>query len=249
MQQPGPSMIHQWATCRHDLTFVCSLPMLLHCTLSVWVYAKFTMGKETMTKHLCSAVILAGGESKRLNGQNKALLEVGGRRVLDRLVSALSPYFREIILVTNDPVGYLEWDVVIVTDHFEQRSSMTGIHAGLFAASHPHALVTACDMPFVQPPMIELLLAEVEPHLDIIIPRTAVGFEPLLAIYSKRCLKHIEAALIKREYQIQRIFNKIRKHDIEEPKLRNCDADLMSFYNLNSQDDLTEVESRLDVSK
>jgi len=198
-----------------------------------------------MAKHPCSAVILAGGESKRLNGQNKALLEVGGRRVMDRLMSALSSYFREIILVTNDPVRYLEWDVVIVTDHFDQRSSMTGIHAGLFAASHPHALVTACDMPFVQPAMIELLLGSVEAHLDVIIPRTALGFESLMAIYSKRCLKHMEAALIKREYQIQRIFNKIRKCEIQESTLRSRDADLISFYNLNSPVDLAEAERRL----
>lgn len=198
-----------------------------------------------MTEKPLSAVILAGGESKRLNGRNKALLEVGGRRVMDRLLSALSPYFSEIILVTNDPVRYLEWDVVIVTDHFDQRSSLTGIHAGLFAVSNFHALVTACDMPFVQTPMIELLLGAVEPHLDVIIPRTALGFEPLMAIYSKRCLKHMEAALKKREYQIQRIFRKVRKHEITEPELRNCDADLISFYNLNSPADLAEAQRRL----
>ncbi len=198
-----------------------------------------------MTKYPLSAVILAGGESKRLNGRNKALLEVGGRRVMDRLMSALTPYFSEIVLVTNDPVRYLEWDVVIVTDHYDQRSSLTGIHAGLFAVSNSHALVTACDMPFVQPPMIELLTGAVEPHLDVIIPRTALGFEPMMAIYSKRCLKHMEAALKKREYQIQRIFRKVRKHEIKEPDLRSCDADLISFYNLNSPADLAEAQRRL----
>ncbi len=201
-----------------------------------------------MKRHLCSAVILAGGESKRLDGRNKALLEVGGRRVMDRLIAVLSPLFQEIILVTNDPLRYLEWDVAIVTDHFDQSSSLTGIHAGLFAVSYPHALVTACDMPFVKPQMIELLLGAVEPHLDVIIPRTALGFEPLMAIYSRRCIKPMEAALRHGEYQIQKILKKVRKHEIAEPELRRCDADLISFFNLNSPTDLAEAERRLSAA-
>lgn len=194
-----------------------------------------------MSEYPCSAVILAGGESKRFNGRNKSMLEVGGRRVMDLLMSALVPVFQEIIVVTNDPIQYLRWDAVIVTDHFDQRSSLTGIHAGLFAASHSHTLVTACDMPFVQPPMIQLLLNTIEPHLDVIIPRTALGFQPLMAVYSKRCLKPMETALINREYQIQRVFKKVRKHEIKEPELRRCDAELISFFNLNAPGDLDEA--------
>jgi molybdopterin-guanine dinucleotide biosynthesis protein A len=195
-----------------------------------------------MTRHPCSAVILAGGEGKRFNGQNKAYLKVGGQRVMDRLLSVFQPEFDEIILVTNDPLLYLEWDVMIVTDHFDQRSSLTGIHAGLFAATHPHALVTACDMPFIQPAMLRLLLGAVEPHLDVIIPKTAKGFEPLMAIYSKRCLKPMEAALMKGQYQIQKIFKHVRKLQIEESELRLCDGELVSFFNINSPVDLTRAE-------
>jgi molybdenum cofactor guanylyltransferase len=198
-----------------------------------------------MAKNACSAVILAGGESKRLKGQNKALMEVGGRRVMDRLMSVLAPRFSEIILVTNEPLRYLEWDLIIVTDHFDQRSSLTGIHAGLFTASNPHVLVTACDMPFVQASMIELLLGALAPHLDVIIPKTALGFEPMMAIYSKRCLKPMEAALRKRQYQIQKFFPQVRTLRIEEPDLRRCDAELISFYNLNAPGDLDEAERRL----
>ena len=50
----------------------------------------------------------------------------------------------------------------------------------------------------------------------------------------------------KHEYQIQRIFRKVRKHEIKEPELRSCDADLISFYNLNSPADLAEARRRLD---
>ena len=79
-----------------------------------------------------TGVILSGCLSTRFNGRNKAFLRVGGRRVLDRLYAIFSELFNEIILVTNDPMQFVEWDLTIVTDIFPVRSSLTGIHTGLF---------------------------------------------------------------------------------------------------------------------
>ena len=50
----------------------------------------------------CSGVILAGGESKRLGGNNKAFLRIGGRRILSRLMEIYSRIFDQTVLVTND---------------------------------------------------------------------------------------------------------------------------------------------------
>jgi len=198
-----------------------------------------------MTKHPCSGIILAGGQNSRFNRQNKACIEIGGQRMLDRLLSVLKPLFDEIILVTNDPMLYLEWDVMMVTDHFARRSSLTGIHAGLFAASNPHALVTACDMPFVQAPLVELLLETIEPQWDVIIPKTSEGFEPLLAVYSKRCLKPIAAGLAQHQYKVQAFFKHIRQKNIELSELRRCDDELISFFNVNSREELAWAEDWL----
>lgn len=198
-----------------------------------------------MAKFPCSAVILAGGEAKRLKGLDKARMQVGGQRILDRLLAVLEPLFDEVILVTTDPAAYLEWDLLIVSDHFSQRSSLTGIHAGLFAARHPHALVTACDMPFVRPALVETLLQAVEPRWDVIIPRTAKGMEPLLAVYSKRCLKPIERQLVQGRYWVQGFFRQVRVNTLGEDLLRRCDPELISFVNINAPEDLSRAEALL----
>lgn len=198
-----------------------------------------------MANFPCSAVILAGGEAKRLKGANKARLQVGGQCLLDRMLAVLRPLFDEVILVTTDPAAYLEWDLLIVRDHFSQRSSLTGIHAGLFAARHPHALVTACDMPFVRPALVETLLQAVEPRWDVIIPRTTKGFEPLLAIYSKRCLKPIERQLAQGRFWVQGFFRQVRLNLVGEEILRRCDPELASFFNINAAEDLARAEARL----
>lgn len=198
-----------------------------------------------MTNHPCSCIILAGGESKRFSGENKAYLTVGTQRMLDRLMAVVQPLFEEIILVTKNPADYLGLDVMIVTDHFNHRSSLSGIHAGLFASGNPHALVVASDMPFIQPPLLELLKATIEPHMDVIIPKTTDGFEPLLAIYSKRCLKSMKAALDKKQFQLPKFLKQMRLKEIDESKLRCRDADLISFFNINSPADLDIADNWL----
>ena len=132
----------------------------------------------------CTGVILSGGLNTRFNGQNKAFIRVGQRRILDRLYDIFSDLFAEIILVTNQPLKFLDWDLTIVTDIFPVRSSLTGIHAGLFYMQNPFAFFSACDTPFLQKDLVSTLVEQIEDNMDIIMPQTAAGYEPLCAIYS-----------------------------------------------------------------
>lgn len=198
-----------------------------------------------MVKALYSGIVLAGGESKRFNGTNKAMMEVGGQRNIDRLLKVIRPFFDEIILVAADPVIYLNLDLLVVSDHFDCRSSLTGIHAGLFAAKHTHAMVMGCDMPFLQPALLSYLLQEVEPQWDVVIPKTRWGFEPLMATYSKRCIAPIEKNLVAGKYQIQRFFKHVRMKTIAEDQLRCHDPDLASIFNVNSPTELARAEAWL----
>jgi len=181
-----------------------------------------------------TGVILAGGLNSRFSGANKAFIQIGNKRIIDRIYDVFSELFVEIILVTNDPSKYLEWDLKIVTDIYPARSSLTGIHAGLFYATGSHAFIAACDTPFLKKELIETIICAVEPQLDIIIPETSAGMETLCAVYSKRCLKQIENQLDKQEYKIQGFFNKVRVIKISEDEIRAKDPELTSFFNVNT---------------
>ena len=189
-----------------------------------------------------TGVILAGGQNTRFSGTNKALIRVGETCILDRIYAVFSDVFEEIILVTNDPIQYLEWDLNIVTDLFPIRSSLTGIHTGLFYMTTPYAFFAACDIPFLQKGLVQTILNHIEPGVDIVIPETSKGFEPLCAVYSKKCLQPIEQQLVKRELKIRKVFQKIRVKKLSETILRENDPDLVSFYNINTHDDLARAE-------
>jgi molybdopterin-guanine dinucleotide biosynthesis protein A len=190
----------------------------------------------------CTGVILSGGLNSRFDGKNKALLSVGGRRIIDRLLDVFSGLFEEIILVTNQPQHFLEWDLMIVTDVFDLRSSLTGIHTGLFYMKNPYAFFSACDTPFLKREIVEILVAQIEHKIDIVMPETAAGFEPLCAIYSKRCLKPAKEHLGANKVKIQWAFRSNRIKHITENQLRPVDPELRSFLNINTPEDLARAE-------
>ena len=188
---------------------------------------------------------MAGGQNRRFGGRNKAFIDIGGRLVLDRLYSVFKSLFREIILVTNDPLRYLEWDLKIVTDLFPYRSSITGIHAGLFFATNPYAFIAACDVPFLKKELVCALVNYAKLGIDAIIPQTLQGLEPLCSVYSTNCIKPVEQQIQRQQFQIQRFYSKIRTKYIPETVLRETDPDLRSFCNINTPEDLIVAEKLL----
>ncbi|WDN88107.1 molybdenum cofactor guanylyltransferase [Desulfosarcina sp. BuS5] len=193
-------------------------------------------------KKKCTGVILAGGRNRRFGGRNKAFIDIGGRLVLDRLYSVFKSLFREIILVTNDPLSYLKWDFKIVTDLFPYRSSITGIHAGLFFATNPYAFITACDVPFLEKELVGALVNSIGTGIDAVIPQTSKGVEPLCSVYSTNCIKPVEQQIQRQQFQIQRLYGKIRTKYIPESALREIDPDLRSFCNINTPEDFAMAE-------
>jgi len=192
----------------------------------------------------CSGVILAGGLSKRFSGKNKAFLEIAGQRVIDHIFNIFRPIFDEILIVTNEPTHYLEFDATIVTDVYSVRSSLTGVHAGLFYARNPFVFVAACDIPFLRESLVRTVLQHIESNAGVVIPETRAGLEPMCAVYAKTCLPVMERHIQIEKLKIQRIFKSFRVKKVPEAALRQADPALESFFNINTPDDLKKAQSQ-----
>ena len=196
-------------------------------------------------KYFCTGVILAGGQSKRFSGRDKSFLKIGQTRIIDRTYAIFQELFEEIILVTNQPLQYLDWDVNIVTDIIPKRSALTGIHTGLFYATYSHAFFCACDLPFLKKEVITHLLSRLgrmDPKPDVMLPETPAGLEPMCAVYSKRMLHSIEHQLLRDNFRIQDAFGKHRILHIKASALNEIDPEFLSFFNINTPEDLRKAE-------
>ena len=194
-----------------------------------------------MTQQTCTGIILAGGESKRLNSVEKSNLLVGDKRIIEWMMTVYKKLFSEIILVSNNPTTYLEWDAIVVRDIYPKRSSLTGIHSGLFYTKTDHAFIAACDTPFLKMDLVKAIIQHIDSSTDVVIPKTDVGIEPLCAVYSRRCLQAVQSALERNNLKIRNLFKKLKVKQIPESVLRKKDPGLDSFFNINTPDDLKQA--------
>lgn len=155
-----------------------------------------------LTYDTCSAVILAGGHSKRM-GCCKALLPLGGKPMLVHIFEQLSD-FEEVLISTNTPSLAGTLPVRLVPDIFLEAGPLAGLHAALSAASNPAILCVSCDLPNFSAQLAEFLLNHFSPEIFAAICRDRAGkLHPLCGIYSKRCLTLLEDQLGKGEHRVQ----------------------------------------------
>jgi molybdopterin-guanine dinucleotide biosynthesis protein A len=186
-----------------------------------------------------AGVILAGGESSRF-GTNKALAPFGGVPLVEHASRLLSRLFAERLLVTNTPEEYrfLSWPTV--GDSLRHRGPLAGIEAALRTISAPRALVVGCDMPLLDERLLRFLCG-LQAEEEVILPWPATGPEPLCAVYHKRALPAIEAALHRGESKISRVLQSLWVRRIEEKELLSFLPDLSSFHNVNRREDLVSL--------
>lgn len=191
------------------------------------------------------AVILAGGDSKRL-GQIKPLLLLDGITLIERAVANLNPYFNRITVVTDRPEVTAGLSVKRTTDLLTgyPKSPLRGIHAGLSASDLPFLFVMACDMPFINLDLIRYM-ASFAPDYDAVVPRVGDYFQPLYAYYSRSCLEPIRRQVEKGGGKVTRFYEMVNVKFISESEIIEFDPQQESFFNINYRADYTEAVNRL----
>jgi len=187
-----------------------------------------------------TGIILSGGKSTRMGGENKAFLSINGEVVLDRVLKIFKELFDETIVVTNAPLEYLDYDVHIVTDIIKGKAALGGIYTGLFYASSEHCFVSACDMPFLDKRFIEYMISRIAGH-DIIVPHASDGLQPLHAIYSKKCIPLMKKLIDRNELKIRILYKKMNTLTLSTDTITSFDPDERMFLNINSEEDLKHI--------
>jgi len=188
-----------------------------------------------------TGVIQAGGRSTRMGGRPKALLELGGRRIIERVIDAVAPSVNDLLIVTNTPELYAFLGLPMVADVYPDRGSLGGIYSGLKAAPGDAAFTVACDMPFLHPDVVRLVVERAESG-DVVIPRVGGQLETLHAAYAKSCLPHIEERLVAGRLKIVEFFPRVRVVEIPEAEIARFRDPAIVFMNVNTPDELERAE-------
>ncbi|MCK4403745.1 MAG: molybdenum cofactor guanylyltransferase, partial [candidate division Zixibacteria bacterium] len=197
---------------------------------------------EVKLMEKASAIILAGGKNTRI-ARNKAFIQLPtGETILQNTLNVLQKIFPEIILVTNQKEAYLKFNVQVVEDLIKESGPLGGIFTGLCYSVSKRNFVVACDMPFIKPALIKLLLGESGAY-DVIIPEVDGEIEPLFALYSKNCIPVMFEHLRQQNLKMREVLGELQVKKIGAKEIDQLDPQHLSFFNINTQEDLRRAGS------
>jgi molybdopterin-guanine dinucleotide biosynthesis protein A len=191
--------------------------------------------------------ILAGGESRRY-GRPKALAELGGRALAERVRDALRAVLPDVVLVSALPGLADRLALPARADRAPGLGPLAGIEAALAWAAEegrPGALCLACDLPFAEPALLAELLRRAEAGgAEMVVPESGGrrGVEPLCAYYSVAALPAIRAALDAGERGAFRMLEQLRSERVPLSEVRAFGDPDVLFFNLNTPDDHARAE-------
>jgi molybdopterin-guanine dinucleotide biosynthesis protein A len=147
-----------------------------------------------------------------------------------------------MLLVTNTPQLYAFLGLPMVPDVYPGHGSLGGIFSGLKAASGDAAFTVACDMPFLHPEVVRLVVARAGEG-DVVIPRVGGQWETLHAAYGTACLPHIEERLLSGRLKIVGFFERVRVVEIDEADVARHRTPEVVFMNVNTPEELARARA------
>lgn len=200
-----------------------------------------------------SCVVQAGGSSTRM-GFDKATAPFRGGTLIEAVLAAVAPAGTELVVTAGrgDGLAFLGGrrfagvPVRVAPDLPGPAGAMRGVASSLAAATGPYVCIVACDMPFVSPELVLGLARRVEDEgLDACVPRTAMGIEPLCAVWRREaCLVAAKELLSEGRERIRLLMDQVRAGYMDEDEVISLAGGLGCFANINTPGDLAVAEGR-----
>ena len=190
----------------------------------------------------CSIAILAGGQSKRL-GQDKALISIhgDGRSLIAHQIAMLKGLSDDLFIVGPERPGYRDLNAPLVLDDYPGEGPLGGIATALRRARHERVLVVACDLPFLNLPLLRWMLEQNRSRLAIVpcIPGqsrqgTVLVRQSTHAIYPRSMLASVENALARGIRQAAQVLTNLDACSLHVERLVRFDPGLRSFFSINT---------------
>lgn len=197
-------------------------------------------------------VVLAGGLARRMGGGDKPLRALGGRSLLDRVLTRFAPQVDALVLNANgDPARFAGCGLPIVEDPVPGfPGPLAGLLAGMrWAETHrPDALrvaTAAADTPFLPADLVRRLAAALDgaPPDAIAVATSASGVHPVFGLFPVALADDLEEGLW--SGTARRVMAWVEHHPVVPVAFEPVDAGVDPFFNVNGPEQLAEAEELL----
>ena len=182
----------------------------------------------------CTAIIMAGGDSRRM-GTDKASLLLDGQTLLQSVIATMQQLFPKVIVSVRAPRPGI--DLPQVCDEQPDGGPLAGLAASLGQIATPWAFMVACDMPFVVPEVVELLARYRLQH-QAVVPVVHGHPQPLAAFYAASCLAPLRVSLTAQQKSLRGVLQQLDVRYVDEAEMLEADPQLRSFFDLDTPQDV-----------
>lgn len=191
--------------------------------------------------------LLAGGKSARM-GTNKALLEVGGKTMLERLADEFQPLTSAIVVLTGSHSYSFDLPQLPDDPPFQGCGPLAGIYTGLAHTDTEMNLFVACDMPFASRRMGKWMIEELaKTDQDALIAMTDGIYHPLFAVYRTSALEAAKVQLQRKQYRLKEFLQLLDIKIVTEQDVPDAlKAEYANaFWNMNDPESFQVVKTKL----
>ncbi len=193
----------------------------------------FIKDSKWFIRHKATAIILAGGKSSRMGGEEKSLLKFNDKPLIQHIVEQLEAHFQQIIIGANDVDTYRFLNKPVIPDLEKDKGPLMGILSCLKYSENDINFITACDIPEMNIRLIDKLLG-LSSDVDVVMPVSDNDkYEPLFAVYNKKVIIFAEQILKADKRKITDLLKYVKTHYV------SFENDGW-YYNLNRKTDYIE---------
>lgn len=178
-----------------------------------------------------AALVLAGGKSKRMNGNNKAFLQYKNKSFIENITGQLIG-FNNIYISVDNKENYKELKFDLVEDIYTDIGPIGGIYSALKYINEDYVFVVACDMPKITKQFAKYLCDIITGEEKALVVRDKSGkIHPLGGIYSKNIIPEIEEMILQKDYKLLNLLSKVNAKIVS---LSETEFDIDILGNINN---------------
>ncbi|OOM09163.1 molybdenum cofactor guanylyltransferase [Clostridium saccharobutylicum] len=189
-----------------------------------------------------SALVLVGGKSRRMNGNNKAFLKFENKSFIEKITDQLTE-FHNIYISVDDKEKYKNLNFVLLEDICKDIGPMGGIYSALKAIDEKYIFVTACDMPKITKEFAQFICNSITEDIQCVVTQDEEGrIYPLAGVYSKDIIYIIEEMIKQKDYKLLNLIKRAKSKIISLSDTK---------FNKNILDNINNLEQydKLEIKK
>ena len=189
-----------------------------------------------------TGIILAGGQARRMGGQDKGLISLAGKPMIEYVLKAIEPQVDTIIINANRNQSlYEKYGFPVVADQIDGYCGpLAGMASGLEQAKTPFVVTVPCDSPFIPDDLVhKLYLTLQHEDAEICTARSNDRLQPVFTLMKSELFNSILDFLNNGERKIDKWFDKHRL------AIADFSDQPDTFININSTEELDEIEFKL----